>query len=517
MKTLLIGLDGGTWDIFGPLSDLGEMPNLAKLRANGVWGVLKAPPPANVTASWATLATGVNPGQHGLLGHLPPGRPPADWLRSRIARVNSDDIRSPLLWEYLNAHNLQTGTLNVPLSYPLRPVQGFAISGMFTPPDARDWITPPSLADTLRDYIIDLDYGRPNQPPDADSMPQLPKVLDDILHMTERRGMHTLRLMRDMDWDVFTVVFTGTERIFRYFWHYLQADEEAMARNLDSRIADKLLTYFELLDQIIGAQVKMAGQEARVLLFSSYGYGAAPHHWAHLNNWLLELDLLRLRPGSDDASDPIHPGGPQVTDPARRILNPEARKAVQRYGSLADAIDWQHTLAWAVPLNGNTAGIFLNHQHTENAEGLRAFIKKEAEQLLIPGKGTPLITDIRTREQFYRGDYVEQFPDLILTLNEDYQVVAHLGSTLITPIHPARRIHSGARRPEGMLLATGPFIRRNQRIHPARLIDLAPTILYLTGLPIPETMEGQIIEGLFTPDHLINHPPRSGPGLPFPR
>ena len=523
MKTLIIGLDGGTWDVFAPLCDLGEMPNLAKLRAGGAWGVLKAPQPPTVAASWATMATGVNPGRHGLLTRHAAGADRIAGLGYGAPAITGADVHAPMLWQYFHAHDLTTGTINVPLSYPLRPGHGFAISGMFTPPRARNWLTPADLKNKLQDYVIDLDYGRAWQDgQDADNLPPLPVIMDDILHMTERRGMHILRLMRDLDWDVFTAVFTGTERIFRYFWHYLHAEDEDIARNLDGAIADKLYTFFDLLDQVLGAMVKMAGKDTRILLFSSYGYGPAARYQANLNNWLLELDLLRLKPSGASIEEIISTAALPMTDPAKRILNPEARKAVQRYGSLAEAIDRHATQAWAVPLDANIAGITLNRTsfsppgpvHPDAAKRLLASITEQALSLCIPGRNEPLVTDILPREKLFHGPYVEQFPDIILTLHPDYAAAAQLGSTLLTPIHPARRWHSGQRRREGMLLASGPYIRRGQRIHPASLLDLAPTLLYLANTPIPESMEGQVITGIFTPDYPISHPPVTGPDLP---
>ncbi len=525
MKTLIIGIDGGTWDIFGPLCDLGEMPNLAKLRKNGAWGALRALQPPTVTASWATMVTGVNPGRHSLLTHHPAGHDRLAGLENHTAGVTGADVHAPMLWQYLNAQGLKTGVINVPLSYPLGPTSGFAISGMFTPPDAADWLTPPELKETLQDYIIDLDYGRAwEDEPDEDHLPPLPVILDDILHMTERRGIHILRLMRDQEWDVFTAIFTGSERIFRYFWHYLQAGDETIARNLDGSIADKLYTFFALLDQILGAMVKMTSDDDRILIFSSYGSGPAARHHAHLNNWLLELGLLRLKPSGASIEELISAPASPIADPAKRILNPEARKAIQRYGGLAQAIDRQTSQAWAVPLSANAAGIFLNRTnftppgpvHPDAATRLLASITEQAENLRIPGSDDPLITDILPREKLFRGPYVEQFPDLILTLHPDYAAVSQLGSTLLTPVHPARRWHSGQHHRQGMLLAAGPYIRQGHRIFPASLLDLAPTLLYLTDTPIPSSMEGQVITGIFTPDFPINHPPLIGPDLPSP-
>jgi len=521
MKTLIIGLDGGTWDLFGPLCDLNVMPHLAALRQRSAWAPLISTQPPFTAPAWASFVTGVNPGKHGVLSFLQARESPALLLRGGGSPVNSTHIRAPLLWEYFDAYHRPTGVINLPLSYPLRPVEGFAISGMLTPPQARDWVHPPELIHALHGYIIDLDYGRPGQPLTREDLPPPLVMLDDVMQMTERRGMHALRLMQKQDWDAFMVVFTGTDRISHHFWHYLAPEYSDLAPRLDTRISTKLGDYFELLDQLLGALVKNAGPDAHIIILSDHGFGPAARHWVHLNNWLLELDLLRLRMGKSGWMQRLKRGAPWLTDMAKRILPSEARKAVKQHGSLADAMDWENTLAWAMPLYNNVAGIYL-HRTGHKPPGpvspaaapkLMDFIIDQAKQLRIPGTDQPLFTAIQPASEVYHGPHTRGFPDIILTMDPDYAAVPTLGSTLITPIPPRQLLRSGDHRPEGMFLAAGPAIRPGKLPQSPHLIDLAPTILHLADLPVPEDMDGRVIEGIFQPRWLETHPPRTGPAL----
>jgi hypothetical protein len=45
------------------------------------------------------------------------------------------------------------------------------------------------------------------------------------------------------------------------------------------------------------------------------------------------------------------------------------------------------------------------------------------------------------------------------------------------------------------------------------IVDLAPTILYQLGYPIPENMDGQVIRQAFSPDFLAGHPVQIGPAV----
>ncbi len=533
-RLLIIGLDGGTWDILGPLCDLGEMPSLARLRGQGAWSGLLSTQPPFTPPAWSTFLTGVNPGQHGILAFRrkpdPSADGPARSLRGQGTPINASHLTAPTLWDYLNTAGRKVGHINFPLSYPLRPLDGFAISGMLTPPHATDWTYPPELAAELNGYVIDLDYGQPLAPGSASTDPPSPRhMLADIAIMTERQGFHTLRLMGTRPWDALMIVFTGTDRIFHHFWRYLQSDDD---RGLETAISDQLVAYFHLLDNIIGSLARAAGRDANIILLSDHGFGSAAHHWAHLNNWLLELGLLHLQTTS--------PGGwlhqlkhraPWLHDIAKRILPNEARAALQTHGHLADAIDWPHTLAWAEPLYNNIAGIYLHRADRwpqgavspAAAEPLRQRLIDAAPHLLIPGAARPLITTIQRREDIYHGPHTTTFPDLIVTLDPDYAAVPTLGVSLITPV-PARGRsevssplpRTGDHRPEGIFLAYGPNVRPGILPHTPFLIDLAPTLLHFAGLPIPDSMEGQVLADVFTDGYLVLHPPRRGPSLPPP-
>ena len=65
---------------------------------------------------------------------------------------------------------------------------------------------------------------------------------------------------------------------------------------------------------------------------------------------------------------------------------------------------------------------------------------------------------------------------------------------------------SGGHRKNGIFLLIGPQIKKGFHADSADIVDLAPTILYLSGLPIPEDMDGKILTQAIK-DHYINENP----------
>jgi len=55
-------------------------------------------------------------------------------------------------------------------------------------------------------------------------------------------------------------------------------------------------------------------------------------------------------------------------------------------------------------------------------------------------------------------------------------------------------------------MITGPDIRKDGSIKGAAITDLAPTILYLMGLKVPDDMDGRVLKDIFTDAFLKNNP-----------
>ena len=56
---------------------------------------------------------------------------------------------------------------------------------------------------------------------------------------------------------------------------------------------------------------------------------------------------------------------------------------------------------------------------------------------------------------------------------------------------------AGTHRPDGIFVASGPGVNAGTTIEGARIVDLAPTILRVLDLPIPEYMDGTVLQAAF--------------------
>jgi predicted AlkP superfamily phosphohydrolase/phosphomutase len=107
--------------------------------------------------------------------------------------------------------------------------------------------------------------------------------------------------------------------------------------------------------------------------------------------------------------------------------------------------------------------------------------------------GRPLVTKLIPRTGTYHGRHAEHGPDLHVVLDEYNMISFPLFATNGKIITQQIRGDSGCHRREGIFIASGSGIRRGEKISGADLMDLAPTILHLVGLPVRSEMDGRVL------------------------
>jgi predicted AlkP superfamily phosphohydrolase/phosphomutase len=520
-RVLVVGWDGATFALLQRLLDAGRLPHLASFQARGSWQTLLSTIPPVTAPAWATFMTGKNPGQHGVFNFF--RRDPSGYAYEETAGfVDNRSVHGAALWDVAGQAGLRVGIVNVPLTYPPRPVNGFLISGMLTPPSAQQFTYPPELAETLPNYAIDLDHVRGEQGWSSSQAPVGKELVADVTLLLDKRASHVKRLMQEWEWDLFVVVFVGTDRLFHPLWAHLVADGES------DPIHDQCLAYLERLDTVLGDMRALAGPQATTLVISDHGFGPAPTRRLNLNEWLRELGLVTVDTSSRRLIDPgywatqLGLRRPSVRRWLERILPKQRLRqlAYREGGSKTIPADWSKTRANAVQLYNQYCGIEINRAghkqqgivaHDDDYEALRDSLLRQLAQLRDPATGQAPVQNAWRREDVYKGPYLETAPDLIVELLPDYAGLAPLGTgAIVTPFHSDR---AGDHQREGIFLATGPVIAQGRLPTEPQLADLAPTILYLLGLPVPEDMDGQVIEAAIDPVYLAAHRPQRGPAV----
>src|SRR5215216_241999 len=200
MKTVIIGLDGATFDIITPLSEAGRLPVLTRLIREGASAPLRSTILPNSFPGWASCTTGTSEGMHGVFS--PFIKNPSNYT---VRAMSGRDIMTRHVWDILAQQGGRSIVVNVPTTYPPEPLNGMMVTGMLTPGPQSEFTYPASLKQellaALPDYVIE-----PRRIPDKRARAA-----------EFRRSIHTREralefLMNWGEWDFLMVVFSVLDR-----------------------------------------------------------------------------------------------------------------------------------------------------------------------------------------------------------------------------------------------------------------------------------------------------------------
>ena len=132
--------------------------------------------------AWPSFATGKNPGKHGVF----------DFIRAsggEFDLVNATSVRARTLWQILSDAGRTVGVMNVPVTYPPTPVNGFIISGMPAPSNG-SFTYPADLLAPYAKLMNPYRLGPSIQYKDGNET----EFADDLLDVIERRMDYALAL-----------------------------------------------------------------------------------------------------------------------------------------------------------------------------------------------------------------------------------------------------------------------------------------------------------------------------------
>jgi len=511
MKVFVLGLDGATWDLLDPLVRNGDLPHLKRLMDQGVSGTLGSVFPPLSPVAWTSVMTGKNSGKHGVFEFLEYSHNPLH------GRVNSSRaIKTDLVWEIAGRHGKKSVAGGVPMSYPHRQAPGFYLGDFLSPANAPGFASDPQIFADLEKEV------GPYQPwsssvHDGGNEAQ---VLKDLTAFLDQHLKAVRFLMDRCEWDLFMFDLMATDRIQHELWHVWDRSHRlASGRDL-STLAQGCVDFWKRLDQGIGEIEQALPADSALLLMSDHGFG--PIEWyVNFNVWLLERGDLALQ-------DSLYVK--QKHWFYKRGVTPEwfyglmakfgmAGQRVSRFRGkqtgmldrLAESaflsrrhIDWSKTRAYS---QGNFGQIFLNLKgrqpqgcvEPEDARALLDELKGALLEIPHPETGEPLVERVCERDDLYSGPHAHLAPDLTVVLRDwRYRTIGLHDFTTNKVISPAFG-PTGDHRMEGMIVASGAPFRPGAKPEGAALLDIAPTVLHLLGVPVPEDMDGRVLTEILTP------------------
>ena len=510
-KVIVVGLDGATFDLIKPWAAEGRLPVLSKIMQGGAHGTLGSTVPPMTAPAWTAFATGCNPGKHRLYDWI--AREPDSY---RFVPVTALDGKAPTIYSLLSGYGRKVVALNIPMTYPPIAVNGVMVSGMPTPSTDVTFTYPDrayqEILDAVGDYILYPDPG------EAYSDSGIDNFLER-LHRSADLRMQTFAYLREReDPDFAMLVFNGTDTVSHAMWKFMDEAHPLHDPQKAVKYGNAIRDFYVHVDGLLGGLVESLDERTTLIVMSDHGFGPF-HKFIHVNNWLIREGFMSLKGGTmsrlkratfQAGFSPMNVYNTLMQlgfgRLKREVVRGQGTGLLKTFFLSFDDVDWQQTAAYSL---GNVGQIYLNVAGREpqgsvrpgaEYERVRTSIMERLRELRDPDTGEPVVEKIYRREELYKGDYVGQAPDIVFIPTRleyfgfgEYEFGSH------KIIEAMERGISGTHRMNGIFISYGAAIEPGVQVENASLTDLAPTIMHLMGLPVPDHMDGHILAETFAP------------------
>ena len=352
---------------------------------------------------------------------------------------------SPEVEVYVTPVNIDPGRPDLPISYPV--TYSIYLAKLFGP-----YATLGLAEDTwaLNEEVLDDDAFLAQCYANHDDRE---RMLFDALEKT-RQGLCAC-------------VFDTTDRVQHMFWRYLEEDHPA-ARGVPRPERPKVIEdLYARMDGLIGRVMQQIDEETLLLIVSDHGFKSFAR-CVNLNAWLHQHGYLVLKSGKTESGDWF------------------------------EDVDWSQTRAYTMGLNG----LYMNLKGRERegivqpgteAEALKEELRTKLNGLVDPSSGRIGITGVFDCDAIYAGPYVDNAPDLIVGYGEGFRASwdSVMGKVTSQIFEDNLKAWSGDHCVDPRLVPGVLFSNRKIAEERPGIVDVAPTILKLFGLPLPGHFDGK--------------------------
>lgn len=513
-RTLVLGIDAATLDLIEPYAAAGYLPHIHALMQQGSYAALRSTIPAMSPPAWTSMITGQNPGNHGIY----------DFIRFmpgtyRLQATRSDQTSYRTIFDLASHHGRKVLAVNVPLTYPPRPVNGTMVAGPIVP--QRGIFThPPELSQQLRarNYRVDPEI---RYVPGEDG-----RYRDDVLAAGRTQVEVMLELMQQRPWDLAMIVLRAVDEGISYLWHHLDPTHPRHDPLAAQAFGTAIQDIHTAVDRWVGQLIAAAGPDTVIMLVSDHGAGPC-YKEVFLNVWLEQQGwLVRRHQPLNSARKRLQRRlgitrehlAPKLDWPMawklRKLIPLTIQHSLfpEQTVTLSDTVDWTRTRAYSI---GNIGQIYINLKGRE-AQGIvragqeRARLLDDITHALgqLTDEGTPVVDQVVRSEDLYHGPYANDGPDLNILMRGMTYVSQSWREMAGHEVFSVSTTYTGTHRPLGVVMLAGHPIANAGKLSEVRIEDIAPTLLWLLDVPIPDDLDGRLLRPMLRPDALASTPPQ---------
>ncbi len=283
--------------------------------------------------------------------------------------------------------------------------------------------------------------------------------------------------LEDDDWDLFVAAIETTDRISHMMWRLIDPKHPMYDADLAAKYGDAIEKVYRRADDFVGRLRAKVPKDAVFIVMSDHGFHSF-RRGVSLNTWLVRNGYMAFA-GEESAKKGL--------------------EDLFGRGKFFEGVDWSKTKAYAVGLGQ----IYFNLRGREGQGIVSAGAEYKALQeemrgklvtLRDPDNGQLVFRDVYRRDDIYKGDYLQNAPDLQVGFNDGYRVGWQdtLGGITRAVVENNNRKWSGDHCATATEISGGVlFMNRRIATETPGIMDLSPTALKLLGVPLPSDLDGK--------------------------
>jgi Type I phosphodiesterase / nucleotide pyrophosphatase len=463
-KVLLLEFNEITWTLIDPMIARGRLPNIARLRKEGVSAspeALERAPHLDPWITWVTVHTGVDRGIHG----------------ATVLEQDSKTIKARRSWDYVSEAGKSVGIFGSISAYPPRPVAGFMVPGPFAPGSETypEYLRP--VQDLNRRYTqvhnhITQAGGARAMAREALDLFRLGLTAATAGRIVQQLALEKVRpylrwkrvaLQPLVNYDVFATVYRRyrpdfatwhTNHAAHYMHHYWRAMDDSkfpVPSTPEEKVkyGDAVEYGYDLCDELLGRFLRLVDEQTVVVLASSMGQQPYVHELypeGKIAVRFKDLSKILAIVGARGVTEVVPTMLPQYN-----VTIPEAAER----GRVRELL---------------RAGRCQGGAHPDAIH-----VEETGDILTLTPRGIARRENVRYT-----------FPGAPFAKPEGYDLDELFACDAPTP-------KEGMHDPRGMVIFHGPGIRQGVRLDRVSPLDLLPTMLSILDVPVPRTLPGRVL------------------------
>lgn len=476
-KVLILGIDSMDKRLLQKY--LHEMQTFKEISEESPRLELRSVFPPDSDTAWASVYTGLNPANHGVVTFVDPLEKS---LKIQTQDVDPASFRGKTFWDIIGRYGKKSLILLPHICYPSWEINGIMVSRSRVLDD---------ISITPKDLMIDFNIKElipPKGVPKKDTA-SLRKLIEDYKKLLQNETKFFSEMLQQNDWDLGFVYSSALDAIQHYFWNY--SDPTDPTYPTPNEFQNVIKEFYIMYDKMVKTLTKLVDEDTIVIILSDHGHDSRPKIVVNINEILRRMGVLKVK-GSVSHTILEKTKKRVIKAISEWNLGWLASKILKAYPKAKDlfvhssAIDFESSIAYTTDLSGIKAytygGIKIkaNNLDENEYEQLRTEIIKKIQDLKDPKTNENVVEWVLRREALYHGKYLDKYPDIVIQLKPGYGVGHSVKGKIFEKAYTSNVVPGSHRgdTPIFFMLNAGREVKKDH----ITLMDIAPTILDIFGI-----------------------------------